>query len=337
MEAASIAKYFLKLKEANNIEGICIHALPTTLGGPIRALQNLRALHVKDLLGDYAHAFMGLVHDETAEDYLTQLKKGMAQGFEGLKILETKTDVQKKTGIHICDEKFDPVFSYMEEMGIPCLMHVGDPPEHWDIEKIDKWSLEHGRYYGDGSFLSREELYGDVEQMLTKHPKLKVIFAHFYFLSTELDRAFDLFERFPEVRFDLTPGKEMFENFGKNLDKAREFFTKYADRIYFGTDVHDEEIFDYHCKLYDLVNTSLEGTCPFDWYDYHCAPLDLPAEILKMIKEENFLKLLGKTPKEVNRKEVIKEIHRLSGLERLLCDEDKAELLKVKEYFFKQL
>lgn len=333
MKAEDAAAYFKLLKKRNNIDGICIHSIPTTLRGPIRTLQNLRTLHIKDLLGDYAHAFMGLVHDETAEDYLTQLKKGLSQGFEGLKVLETKPDVQKMTGIRICDEKFDPLFSYMEENGIPCLMHVGDPPEHWDLEKIDKWSLEHGRYYGGEGFLSREELYNDVEKMLIKHPDLKIIFAHFYFFSTEIDRAVELFERFPNVCFDLTPGKEMYANFGKDLKKTREFFMKNADRIYFGTDVHDENTPEYHDLLYKLVGDSLAKKEPFDWYDYHCTPLSLSKKTQDKIKSGNFIKLLGEHAKTVNYEAVREEIERLKSLSHLLCDEDKLELERVSEYF----
>lgn len=334
MKAEEAAAYFNLLRKRNNIDGICINALPTTCSAPIHTLQNLRTLHVKDILGDYAHAFMGLVHDETAEDYLTQLKKGLAQGFEGLKILETKPDVQKMTGIRIYDEKFDPLFSYMEEMEIPCIMHVGDPPEHWDIEKIDKWSLEHGRYYGGEGFLSRDELYGDVEKMLVKHPNLKVIFAHFYFFSNEIDRATELFERFPKVCFDLTPGKEMYENFGNDLKGVREFFKKYADRIYYGTDVHDTDIPEYHDQLYALVSNSLSEKDPFDWYDYHCTPLNLAKSIRNKIKAENFIKLLGKHSKPVNYDAVQEEINRLTEVSHLLCDKDKKELERVKEYFF---
>ena len=43
-------------------------------------------------------------------------------------------------------------------------------------------------------------------------------------------------ETYPNVRFDMTPGVEMYYNFDKNLDRWHDFFTKYSDRILFGTD-----------------------------------------------------------------------------------------------------
>ena len=51
----------------------------------------------------------------------------------------------------------------------------------WQI----KWAVENGWGYWDKGCLSLEELYSIVENVLKRHPKLKVTFAHFYFVSDD--------------------------------------------------------------------------------------------------------------------------------------------------------
>lgn len=331
LSASETKEYFLKLKELNGVEKINIASIPVVNGGSTYRLQNLRLLMLKNMLFPYAFSFMGLVHG-TDEDYLTQLKKGFAMGFEGLKILETKPDVQKDFGIRLTSCEFEPMFSFLEEKGIPVLMHVGDPKDSWDIEKVDKWALEHGRFYGLPGFLSLDELYSDVEQILERHPKLRLILAHFYFMSKQLSKAEELFEKYPNVCFDLTPGKEMYKNFSANTKKTREFFIKYADRLYFGTDVHDELVPKYHSDLYALVGKMLCESEPYECRNITYNPLSLPIDVCEKIKSGNFVKLLGRQPKSLNIELIRAEIERLSKEENL-SEHDKRELLIVKEYF----
>ena len=46
---------------------------------------------------------------------------------------------------------------------------------------------------------SKEELYAEVDEVLRRHPNLRVIFAHFYFLSADLPRAARFFDAHPEA------------------------------------------------------------------------------------------------------------------------------------------
>lgn len=331
LSADETKDYFLKLKELNGVEKINIASIPVVNDGGSYRLQNLRVLMLKNMLFPYAFSFMGLVHG-TNEDYLTQIKKGLDMGFEGLKILETKPDVQKNFNIRLTSCEFEPMFEFLEENGIPVLMHVGDPADSWDIEKVDKWAYEHGRFYGLPGFLSLDELYSDVEQILERHPKLRLILAHFYFLSGQLSKAEELFEKYPNVCFDLTPGKEMYKNFSANTEKAREFFIKYADRLYFGTDVHDTVMPKYHSDLYTLVDKMLCETEPYECREITYNPLGLPAAVCEKIKKDNFIKLLGAEPKQLNIDLIKSEIELLCK-ETDLSENDKNELSIVKEYF----
>lgn len=333
MSIDELKDYFLSLKERNGIDRNCVLSIPCSSTSKYYQTQNLMALQLKDMVSPYSSAFMGLVHGEGAEDYLTQLKKGLEMGFEGLKILECHPSLELELDFRMNDMRFDSMFQYAEENGIPILMHVADPEESWDINTVNEYALTHGRFYGAEGRKSKEEYYKEIDDILQRHPKLKVIFAHFYFLSADIDRATALFEKYPNVCFDLTPGKEMFENFGKNLEKTRAFFERFADRLYYGTDVNDTSAINYHSSLYTLVSTALESDEPFEWRDYTCAGLGLSKETKEKIISGNFIKLLGETPKPLNYGAIREEIARLEAISNTFSDKDKEQLRVAKEYF----
>lgn len=342
LSAERTVKHFLRLKEATSLSKICLLSIPVSVGTSAGAkayrLENLWVLMIKDMLYPYAFAYLGFYHGKDKADYLTQVKTGVEQGFEGIKILETKPDTQKYYGVRMCDNCFDDAFSYAEENNIPVLMHVADPATSWDIDKVDKWAYDHGRFYGLPGFMTREELYNDSQQILKNHPDLKVTFAHFYFMGGEIQRAEELFERFDNVSFDLTPGKEMYTDFGTDNKRVRDFFIKYADRIYFGTDTNDqddaENIFNYQCGLNELVNRALDESEKFNWHNtLDCYPLNLPEDVKEKIRYTNFIHLLGETPKKVNYEAVKKEIAVIEQQKDNLSDGDKEILEVVKAYF----
>ena len=339
LSADRAVAHFLRLKDATDLDKICLLSIPVSSGPKAYRLENLWVLMIKDMLYPYAFAYLGFYHGEKKQDYLTQVKTGIEEGFEGIKILETKPDTQKNFGVRMWDTCFDEAYSYAEENNIPVLMHVADPETSWDINKVDKWAYDHGRFYGLPGFMTKDELYEGSQEILKKHPDLKVTFAHFYFMSAEIERAEKLFELFPNVSFDLTPGKEMYTNFGINNQLVRDFVIKYADRIYFGTDTNDSDdsdrTFSYQCGLNELVSRALNDTEKFNWRNtLDCYPLNLPEDVKEKIRFGNFKKLLGETPKKVNYEAVKQEIALLEEQKDILSDGDKETLEVVKEYFY---
>ena len=45
-----------------------------------------------------------------------------------------------------------------------------------------------------------------------------------------------MFDRYPNMRVDITPGREMYDDFSVNPERTREFFEKNQGRIMLGTD-----------------------------------------------------------------------------------------------------
>ena len=143
----------------------------------------------------------------------------------------------------------------MEERGTPVHIHSGDPETFWDLSKMTPYEIARGWYYGDGSFLSREAIYEEDFEMLAKHPKLNVTFAHFFFLSNFPEEAERILDKYPNVRFDLTPGWEMYIGFSKDIDRWQKLFENYSDRILFGTDSNNnkEDNAELHKLVYDAL------------------------------------------------------------------------------------
>jgi len=259
-----------------------------------------------------------------------QVDRLMALGCDGIKIVEGKTVSRKQMNLPFDNEVYADFFARAAERGVPILWHVGDPEEFWDWDRIPQWAKNHGWFYDD-SFPNLESLYLEVGTVLARNPTLKVIFAHFYFLSAQLRRAAALLDRYPNVNLDICPGVEMLHNFTANYDRARNFFVKYQDRIIYGTDsgasamLGGEPHIDMEVGLGRnwMVRHYLEQGETFPVPpDPLMTPDDrpalqgmaLPPEVLSKIYVGNFQRLAGPAPKLLNRSLVKEELERLARL-----------------------
>jgi predicted TIM-barrel fold metal-dependent hydrolase len=263
--------------------------------------------------------------------YVEQL---MQMGCDGVKMIEGKPDMRKRLPIPPFDSPaYAPYWAAMEEKKVPLVFHVNDPEEFWDAERVPDWAREQGWFYGDGSFINNEAQYAEVLQVLERHPGLKVIFAHFFFLSNDLERLGGLFDRFPNMHVDLTPGIEMYYNLSRQAQAARDFFLKYQERIVFGTDIGAKALLstpemgieEGESELRIRVVRSFlewEGEYSLDVGDgflfgrfagpYH--GLGLPREVLEKIYAGNFERIAGSRPKALNAGAILAECERLGSL-----------------------
>ena len=160
-------------------------------------------------------------------------------GCDGLKIIEGKPTMRKIMGaIPGFDAPcWEPLWEYLEETQFPVLWHLNDPETCWGApEKAPRHIRMAGELY-DNTFVNNEEQYRQMEAILERHPKIKFIFAHLYFMSAQLPRLEGLLDKYPNLMVDITPGLEIYINLSKNLEEAKAFFEKYQDRIMYGTDI----------------------------------------------------------------------------------------------------
>ena len=260
-------------------------------------------------------------------------------GCDGIKMIEGKPDMRKALPIPPFDSPvYEPYWQELEQSGMPLVWHVNDPEEFWDPQRVPDWARAQGWFYGDGTFINNEAQYAEVLHVLERHPNLKVVFAHFFFLSAQLPRLGDLLERFPNICVDLTPGIEMYHNFARDLQATREFFLKYQERILFGTDIGAKALLSTpemgiepgeSSLRIELVRRFLEtdggfrldsaGGFLFGKFEGAFQGLELPEEALRKIYALNFERLAGSQPKVPDPQPIVAECERLEMMIPLMA------------------
>jgi hypothetical protein len=252
--------------------------------------------------------------------YAGMIEPLIAAGCDGIKMIEGKPDMRKMLPIPPFDS--DVFASYWEKMAqaqVPLIFHVNDPEEFWDASRIPDWAAQRGWFYGDGTFINNEAQYTEIFNLLSQNPSIKVIFAHFFFLSAQLPRLADLLDRYPNVSIDLTPGIEMYRNFSASIEKTREFFLKYQDRILFGTDIGSRALLSTPQTDIELTESrervTLIRNCLENSGEYHLQPgggflfgeqktpfrgLGLPESVLHKIYHQNFERVISPSPRPLN-------------------------------------
>jgi hypothetical protein len=160
-----------------------------------------------------------------------------------------------------------------------------------------------GPFYGDGTYLSYEDTYQQVFNVLDKHPNLPVTFAHFFFYSEKPEQLAQVFAKYPGTSVDVTPGSEMYGAFLNNREFYRDFFTRYADRIFYGTDTSfsggDMTRFSQRARaVQDFICTDKEMTV----IRVDTKGLALDADVQQKILGGNFRRVAGQTPKTIDPK-----------------------------------
>ena len=301
-----------------------------------------QSLYMKGRHPERFYVFAGLNHAEKLSEGRVstpglddQVDGLVDMGCDGIKMIEGKPTSRQKMDIPVTDPYFARYWARMEELGTPIVWHVNDPEEFWDPDLIPDWASERNWGYGPED-VQKEELYAEVDEVLGRHPGLKIIFAHFYFLSADLDRARRFFDAHPSVCFDLAPGVEMLYNLSRDPEASREFFVEYADRIVFGTDLFSSLTEEQGRIRAGLVYRWLEGDGSLrvpEAADFLLGPpedglirgLSLPDDVLTRIYSANFARLAGSQPRALNVGKAIEECQRLAAMAEALSGRPAAE------------
>lgn len=124
--------------------------------------------------------------------------------------------------------RLEPIFQALEDDGIPLIIHMGDP---------DTYYASH--YRDSEKYGTKEEHLSQLEDVLSRHPKLKFQIPHFG-SQPEIHRLPELsswMDEFPNVVVDTASSRWMARELSKDTEKARDFMLKYSDRVLFGTDL----------------------------------------------------------------------------------------------------
>jgi predicted TIM-barrel fold metal-dependent hydrolase len=291
----------------------------------------------------------------------------IAIGADGFKMWEGKPDVRRTYDLPAFDgPAYAPYWERLAERGRPIVFHLNDPEEFWDPVRIPEFARNEGWFYGDGDYVNNETQYDEVFRVLNRHPYLPIVFAHFGFFSSQLQRLGEVFETYPNVCVDLAPGSEMYRAFGHDPQASSDFFIRYQDRILFGTDFGAGAMLDdlrrqprtetkrlaidagEARQVTRLITGMLEMPGEFELSnDGRASYLDLgwplhglglPAEALAKIYGGNFLRVFGPTPRPLDPAgladecaRLMERIHTPGGLPAPVGDPSVAE--SVRQFF----
>ncbi|MBW2262820.1 MAG: amidohydrolase family protein [Deltaproteobacteria bacterium] len=181
--------------------------------------------------------------DVFAETAVASLERCARMGGLGLKIfkgLGLGLAYKDGTLAPVDDPVFDPIFEKAGELGMPVLIHSGDPkaffePPDRDNERYDELS-EHPSwsFHGD-DYPSWEQVYKQFENRVGHHPKTTFIGAHFGNNPEDPERVFKMIEDYPNFYADTAARVPEIGRF--DPVRMKELMTVHQDRILFGTDL----------------------------------------------------------------------------------------------------
>lgn len=281
---------------------------------------NYKALEMKNKYPDRFYCFIspdvkayGRRIDDLGLYQANYCQKFIDMGADGIKLLEGKPQMRKRYPIPDFDcIVWEPFFKWAEDNQIPILWHVNDPEEFWDRNNAPDFAISQGWLYDD-TYVNNEDQYRQVFNVLDRHPNLKIDFAHFLFMSKQLDRLSSILDKYPNIRIDLTPGIEMYENFSNNFTRAKTFFDTYHKRIIYGSDIGGRCVLMGEDKKFDelenlrrpnivrqFLSTDSQVLIESDGhYIVNRSPflmkcLNLNKEVLSDILSNNFISFIGK-------------------------------------------
>ena len=230
-----------------------------------------------------------------------QLESDVEAGAVGLKFFKNfGIDVTDQEGgrVPVDDPELDPVFQKCAELGIPVLIHVGEPSEFYQPvdEFNERWlelTLLPGRRMPPSRYPTFEEMMAERDRLFEKHPDTTFIAAHMGWHANDLGRLGKMLDRLPNVYPETAA---ILYELGRQPRAAREFFITYQDRVIFGKDTYRASEFPYYWRTFETTDEY------FDYYRHYHAfwqlyGIDLPDEVLRKLYYGNALKVVPGIPR----------------------------------------
>jgi len=240
--------------------------------------------------------FENLDDEGWPNETLAMMEEGVKQGVRGLKVYKGLGLTDKDNDgnrIAIDDPRLDPIWAKCGELGIPVLIHSGEPNSFWNPKDKhnERWlelKQEPSRYRDPKKVPAFEQVMSEQHHVFIKHPHTKFINAHLGWFGNDLERLAKLFDEMPNVYTEL--GAVLAE-LGRQPKFARAFLIKYQDRVMFGKDTYKME------EYYTYFRVLETGDEYFDYYRKRHAHwkmygLELPDSVLKKIYYKNALSVI---------------------------------------------
>ena len=255
-----------------------------------------------------------------AREALSQCK---AQGAVGLKIFKSlglRLILPSGDLLAVDDARLDVAFEQAGELGLPVLIHSGDPRAFFEAPTPDNeryaelqahpgWSFYGPREDG-GEWPSWRDLLKQFENRVARHPQTTFIGAHFGNAPEDPHFVGQMLDRYPN--YYVETGARIPEIGRHAADEMRAFFVRYQDRILFGTDFQAlaggfvlgssgadvdglaevPRFFESHWTYFETDDTDFAHPTPIQG-EWTIDGIDLPNDVLHKIYHQNAERLFG--------------------------------------------
>jgi predicted TIM-barrel fold metal-dependent hydrolase len=218
------------------------------------------------------------------------------------------------------DPRLDAIWSTAGDLGLPVLIHTGDPAAFWlptdrhneryeELREFPDWSYHEGALVWNREserlepvpYATKEELRRQRNAVFAKHPETTFIGAHMGGSPEDLATLAADLDAYPNYYVDIA---SRIPELGRQPYTARRFFIEYQDRILFATDGGyalgttewtAERYFRSYLEFLQTANEHIEYPL---WGinrqgRWRVDGLDLPDDVLRKILHDNAAKLLG--------------------------------------------
>lgn len=261
-----------------------------------KSLKNVKAHHPNRFIVFTNIRFDGIDDPAWAEKTVRQLQQDVRWGARGLKIYkDLGLTLKDKSGkrIPVDDPRIDPVWEKCGELGIPVLIHSGEPAVFWKPkDKYNERWLElkqkPNRYRDPKIYPPWEQVMREHLHVFEKHPNTTFISAHMAWRANDLTTLGKWLDTHPNMYTEI--GAVLAE-LGRQPRFARKWFIEYQDRVLFGKDLWNPREYYVYFRVLETADEY------FDYYRKRHAfwkmyGMNLPDGVLKKLYYKNALKIL---------------------------------------------
>lgn len=209
--------------------------------------------------------------------------------------------------LKVDDPRWDPIWQACGELGLPVLIHSGDPAAFFlpvDAQN-ERWEELHRRpewgFYGP-QFPKRDDVLRQFLNIVERHPGTTFIGAHVSNNAEDLATVGMWLDKYPNLYAETAA---RIAEMGRQPFTARKFLMKYADRVLFGTDgPRSAERLYPHWRFFETNDEYFRySEAPFPpqgfWNIYG---VGLPDDVLRKIYHENAARIVPGVAEKLKRR-----------------------------------
>lgn len=246
----------------------------------------------------------GFEQPDFAERAIARLRRSFDDGAIGVKIWKNiGMSIRSRSGAYLLpdDPALLPVYEAIQKAGKTLVAHLAEPDGAWlpldaSNPEVPYYSANpQWHMFGKPGAPVKEAILTARDRVLARYPDLRVVGCHLGSDEDDLGRLARRLDAYPNFAVDTAARVRYFAR--GDRDRAREFLTRYQDRILYATD------FSFRQGDAAAAGRSLRATHDRDWeffssgdaMEYNGKPtrgLALPEPVLRKIFRENAVRWL---------------------------------------------